>query len=542
MRVWDRRIYLVHQSLKEYLQALPNESQNALAVTYGIDQHKSDLLLAESCVSYLLLEDFNRDLFLGDQLSTEDFPTATVTDPIELESMDESWSGLDLQECVMFKDPAELEIRTCAIIGENHAFFDYAARYWATHFASTSFISSSELTRSVLQLLDAKACRGSNWLRYYWRHNEPDLPYPLDFDPIVTASYFGHSAILKDLLKEGLADNTDKGIRGMYWASRMGHCDVLSLLLQEKVNPNTRFADGQTALTTATRFNRTYVVQRFLEDEGFIPGLNVNLAAMGGRTPLSIAASNGFLDIVEQLLRHSKIQPEIADSNQWNPLFWSVNGKHLDILKMLVKDSMISINHVDRSGRNVLSWAAASGEIELVKYLVDLENLKVHDADRDGRNALSWAAGNGHLGVTMLLRRSKRIDVSRVDKDGRNAISWACFGGHHRVVDYLIKHNPDGTDKPDVDGWTPLAWALFSQAPETVKTLLRSDLVDANKKDKNGRSALSFAAGYGYLTIVQILLSVKCIEIDSEDNNGWTPLSYALRYPDIVKLLQESKR
>ncbi len=541
VRIWDRRIYFVHQSFKEYLLTLPNGLQSALAGTYGIDQHKADLLLANSCVSYLMLEDFNRDLFLRDQLGTEDSPTSTATNPIETELMDDLWSGFELGECVAFKDPAEVEIDICATIGNNFALFDYAARHWAAHFASASLVSSPDLRRSVLQLLDGKACRGSNWLRYHWRHNEQCLPDPLDFDPIVSASYFGHSIILKEILRDGLANNPDAGIRGMYWASRMGHCDVLNLLLQENVNPDSRFADGETALTTATRFNQIHVVQRLLEDEGFIPELNeyrVNHAAIGGRTPLSIAAWNGFLDIVGQLLQHDQIQPEIVDSNQWTPIFWSIKGK-LDVSKKLLSHGKVSVNHVDGSGRNILSWAAACGEVELVKILAGLKNLRAHDADHNGRTALSWAAGNGHLEVTMILRRSMRIDVSSVDKDGRNGISYACSGGHHTVVDYLIKHNPDGVDKPDVDGWTPLAWALFSQAPETVKILLHSGLVDANKKDRNGRSALSFAAGYGYLAIVQILLSVEGIEIDSEDDSGRTPLLHALRYPDIVKILRE---
>lgn len=546
VRIWDRRIYLVHQSLKEYLQTLPNKPKSALASTYSIDQPRANLLLAESCVSYLMLEDFDRDLFLRDQLGTEDSPTVRFTDSTETESINHSWSGYELGACGMFKDTVELETDTCVTIGENYALFDYASRHWAAHFASTSQVCSPELQRSVIQLLDGNTCRGSNWLRYYWRHNEPDLPYPLDLDPIVTASYFGHSNILKSLLSDdGLATKTEVGIRGMYWASRMGHDDVVNLLLQEKVNPNTKYTDGETTLTIATRFNRTYVVQRLLEDEGFIPEVNeyrVNSTGRGRRTPLSIAASNGSLDIVAQLLQHSKIRPEIADSSQWTPLFWSVFGKHLDVLKKLLSHSMDSVNHVDGSGRDVLSWAAALGEIEFVEYLMGLNHFKVRDADYNGRTALSWAAENGHLEVILLLRRSMRIDVSMVDKDGRNAISWACSGGHYMVAEYLINHDPEGVDKLDVDGWTPLAWATSTEAPELMKTLLRSNLVDVNKKDKNGRSVLSYAAGYGYSAVVKILLAVGGIEVDSEDNKGRTPLIYASRHPDIVKMLQETNR
>lgn len=64
------------------------------------------------------------------------------------------------------------------------------------------------------------------------------MPYPNDFDPIVTASYFGHTVTLKTLLSDSLANKTDVGSRASYWASRMGHYDVVNLLLQDEVDPN----------------------------------------------------------------------------------------------------------------------------------------------------------------------------------------------------------------------------------------------------------------------------------------------------------------
>lgn len=548
IRIWDGRVYLVHQSLKEYLhiKATPNKSKNPFLATYGTDKHEADLLLAESCISYLMLEDFNRDMFLHDKLGLADSSTSTVTESTETKSIESHWSGFELEDYLPFKGPAELDMDACVSIGERYALFDYAARYWSVHFASASMEGSNKLQKDVLQLLDAKGYRGSNWLRYYWCHNEPDLPYSPDFSPIVTASYFGYSALLKGLLDDcDVTNKTDEATRGLYWASRMGNCEALDLVLQEKVDPNTKFTDGETALTLATRFNRMQVVQRLLEDEGFVREQNdyrVNRAGRGGWTPLSIAASNGFSGIVYQLLQHSKIRPDASDSKEWTPLFWSVNGKQLDTLKMLISHDGVSLNHTDKSGRNILSWAAALGESEFVIYLLGLTNLRVQDADNDGRTALSWAAGSGHLDITILLRRSTCIDVSQVDKDSRNAISWACSGGHHKVVEYLIKHDPDGADRPDVNGWTPLAWALDNEAPKTMETLLRTGLVDPNKKDRIGRSVLSFAAGYGYRTAVQILLKVGGIDIESKDNDGRTPSSYAVRYPDIVNTLQDADR
>ena len=541
VRIWDSRVYLLHQSLKEFLQKLSTQTEDPLSAIFGVDPRKADLLLAKTCVSYLLLDDFEADILSQHQSSMKESSPSPVTRSTDANSIEDPSDLFDFREDILFKDPAIVESEICASIGNQCVLFDYSARHWAEHFLSASSISPPTLQESVLILSDASSSRGLNWFRYFWLHAEPNVSFPRDFVPFIAASYFGHSTSLKTLLQEGPLIKPDVGARGIYWASRMGHHDVLALLLRERFSPDMMVIDGKSALTAAVHFERLAVVKRLLEDDGFISeekGYRVNYAAMGGRTPLSIAAGNGFVEIVRQLLRHNRIRPDRPDYNQWTPLFWSISGKHLAVLQLLVADNCVSVNHVDILGRNVLSWAASSGELELVKYLMSLSRLRVHESDRNGRTAMSWAAGNGHLETTEYLCRSLRIDVSRKDKDGRSALSWACSERHHKVVAYLIQHDRQAVDQEDVNGWTPLAWALFREAPKTVQVLLGSGLVDVNKKDSSGRSALSFAAGYGYLNVVRILLNTKGIEIDSKDNDGKTPLSHATRHPEVIKALQ----
>ncbi|MCJ1403576.1 hypothetical protein MMC11_006799, partial [Xylographa trunciseda] len=528
VRIWDSKVYLIHQSLKEFLQNLSAETEDPLSAIYGIDPCKANLVLAKACVSYLLLDDFEQDIFSRDQSSVKDSPTSPLAVPTDEKSFERLWDPFDIGEDTLFKDSAVLESEACISIASQYAFFDYSTKHWAEHFSSASSASSRILKESVLLLSDVSSPRGLNWFRYFWLHTETDLSRPQNFDPFMTASYFGHLTSLEILLQKDNPIEPDIGTRGIFWASRMGHHGVVDLLLREDFNPDLKVVDGQSALIAAVQFNRLAVVMCLLKDDGLISkeeGYRVNHTGMGGRTPLSIAAGNGYIEIVEQVLQHNRVRPDIADFDEWTPLFWSVSGKHWDVIRLLLEDNRISVNHVDRSGRNVLSLAASSGELELVKHLLSLKDLRADEPDRNGRTALSWAAGNGHQETTKYLRRSQRIDVCSKDKDGRNALSWACSGGHHRVVEYLIKHDGQGVDQEDVDGWTPLAWALFREAPKTVQVLLDSGLVDVNRKDSIGRSALSFAAGYGYLDIVRILLKADGIDANSEDNDGRTPLS-----------------
>lgn len=532
VRIWDSQIYLVHQSLKDFLLSLSTESAHPLSATFGINPSEASSVLARACMRYLLLDDFEHSLY--SQSTHEESPVSDGDSPSGKGSVIEFWDSMNLGDDTLFNDPVELEADACARIAQQYALFDYAARYWPRHFSLVCAAYLPGLQSSALVLSDTMRFYGLNWFRYYWLQSEINLSRPENFCLMVTASYFGHMSSLKAVLLDGVPIETDIGRRSIYWASRMGNHAIVDFFLGQGVNPDIEVINGQTCLTAAVQFNHVNVVSRLLEDEGLISGhesYRVNYAPRGGRTPLSIAAGNGLVEIVRKILQHPRVEPDIEDASKWTPLFWSIGGKHLDVLQLLLRDKNISVNHVDKSGRNVLSWAASEGEHEMVKYLLSTSYLNVHERDRKGRTALSWAAGSGHLQITAYLRR--RIDVSTKDNDGRNALSWACSGCHASVVEYLIRNDPKGVDEADTFGWTPLAWALFENCPKVVQLLLNSGLVDVNKKDQGGRTALAWAASYGYTDVVQLLLKINGVDVDS------TAMSCAIQQPQVLSLLQE---
>jgi hypothetical protein len=270
IRIWDSQIYLVHQSLKEFLQTLSTQRENPLSEMYGVDPRRASLFLAEASVWYLLLDDFKQDLFSEDQSNVEESPTSPEALSTDVESVENFWDAFGLEGDALFKDPAMHEAEACLSIGKQYPFFDYSARHWAEHFSAACSISSPQFQESVIVLSDASSCQGLNWLRYYWHHAEPSLPYPRDFSPLVVASYFGHSTSLQSLLRDGLPIEPHVGERGLYWASRMGRLVAVDLLLQKQVDPGVKIFDGQNALIAAVKFNRPDVVERLLEDESFM--------------------------------------------------------------------------------------------------------------------------------------------------------------------------------------------------------------------------------------------------------------------------------
>lgn len=535
VRISNGRVYFVHQTAKDFLNSLHKQPDHPLSKTYGIDQINANFVLAKSCISYLLLNDFNMDNFAENQGGTQDSPNSPLRTS-EDDGLNDIWGELDLGDNLFLRDPDVAEFERCSLVAERYALFDYSAVHWTSHFELCSSICPKDLQWSGLELLQSNTNKFLNWFRYYWCQREIELAFPTSFDEYITACFFGHLTTIEFLAGIEAPIDVDTATCGLFWASYKGHSRVVSHLLRQHTLPNREMIDHQTSLIVAARFDYLDIVQLLL---GY-KGINVNSKGKNARTALSMAAGNGHLAVVECLLSHETIQPDVPDSSGWTPIFWAVGGKYLEVARSLSTHKGFNINHTDNQGRSVLSWAAEAGEADIVKFFLTQDSIDPQQRDRRGRTALSWAAEHGNIDVVSLLRRSKRIDVSSKDNEGRNAISWAAAGAHYDVVEYLLKHDSTGADMEDGNGWTPLAWALFKNSPNTVQVLLSSKMVDPNRQDKNGRTPLSWAAGYGYFDVVNKIINTEGVLVDTQDSGGRTALEWAKLYnfSEIVEMLQ----
>jgi ankyrin repeat domain-containing protein 50 len=308
VRIWDTQIYLVHQSLKDFLLSLSTESTYPLSTTLGINPSEASSVLARACITYLLLDNFEHDLY--SRPTHEESPISDVDSPTGQGSIEQFWDSINLGDDSLFNDPAELEADACARITQEYALFDYAARYWPRHFLLVCPRYLVALQNSALVLSDTTRSHGLNWFRYYWLRSEINLSRPENFSPMVTASYFGHITSLNAALLKSVPIETGMGRHSIYWASRIGRHAIVDLLLGQGVSPDIGIVDGQTCLTAAIQFKHLNVVGRLLEDKRLIAGhdcYRINYAARGGRIPLSVAAGNGFVEIVRKPLQYPRI-------------------------------------------------------------------------------------------------------------------------------------------------------------------------------------------------------------------------------------------
>jgi len=563
VRTSDNRIALIHHTLKEYL-VLCQDDERATGRHYLVkDTKSSHSMIAESCMRYLLLEDFERNLFSDSRPSTpQSFvcPDATCSTEIHDDS-----SGSDHPLEMLFKEPEETTGDAAASIALRHRLYDYAARFWTFHFSEIQHDFPIELQKLALMLYETDSQR--NWSKYVSILDHEHGEYPVDPDALTLACFYGHDAMAKVLLSD---HGEDVCSPALYWAVSNGHASCTRALLSAK--PSQRSWSGirgRSPLAIAAARGHTICVGEILSRKTF----SVNETDLSGRTALSIAAGGGHSETVETILSDEEADVNLPDRSGATPLFWAVCNNSLSVVRRLLHDKRTRSNQVDSTQRTAFSWACEYGFTDIARRLARMGREEMNQVDVQGRTPLMYAAMSGHLKVVEYLVSGGGVDLSQKDNDGRNAISWAAQQSDVRVLQHLLKKDPVCAQMRDVNGWSPFAWTmdpperltnaqiLLSHVPGAcyndsglemfalaiswksfgiAQLLISQKTFSINETSLEGRTAISYAAEVGHVELVRQLLATEGIDTNIADLRGLTPYSIATagRHDEICRLLQ----
>ncbi len=372
--IQHKRIYLIHQTAKEFLihenaieEPISPVSSGNESWKHSLKPTESNLVLAEICIRYLLFSELKNDSLVSDEIKVWDIEKQVEKDVTK------------------------------------HDLLDYSAKHWATHFRK----AKSE-QRTILELAlencDTRFKRFITWFQVYWTttgfHSRP----PPNFTDLMVGSYFGHEAVVKQLLERGVdPDSKDNkyGQTPLSWAAGNGHEEVVKLLLAKAdVDPDAKDNDGQ--------------------------------------TPLSWAAENGHQEVVKLLLAKADVDPDSKDNNGQTPLSWAAETGQEEVVKLLLAKADVNPDSKENNGQAPLSWAAGNEHQEVVKLLLAKADVDPDSKDNDGRTPLWWAAGNGHEEVVKLLLAKAGVDPDSKDNNGQTPLWWAARNGHEEVVKLLL--------------------------------------------------------------------------------------------------------
>ncbi|KAH7109488.1 hypothetical protein B0J13DRAFT_663639 [Dactylonectria estremocensis] len=240
-----------------------------------------------------------------------------------------------------------------------HVFLDYSATNWAAHFRASA-IEDDVVIESLGRICDASSSRCLTWFRIYWASTHPG--FPQDFMTLMIASYFGLEQIVK--LQLGINDVEN------------GYDGVVKLLIK-----------------------RPKIRRKHIAKLSFPKGAEVDAKDRYGRTPLSYAAWNGHMAIVQWLVK-SGARVDSKDEIGGTPISYALCSGQGAVASRLMKGAQV--DSVDKISRELLLSAAEKGHEAIVKRLLD-NGAATEVVDSTGRTPLSYAAEGGQVAVARLL-------------------------------------------------------------------------------------------------------------------------------------------
>jgi ankyrin repeat protein len=290
----------------------------------------------------------------------------------------------------------------------------------------------------------------------------------------------------------------------------------------------------------------------------------VNFRDYDRRTPLHIAASEGFVDICKFLITKGA---RINRNDRWggSPMDDAYRHGHTDVINLLRE-------HQGKFGSTSqianLITASSEGNVKEVKTLLELGSLNLDKGDYDHRTALHLAASEGHVEVVKLLVDaganvkvkdrwgSQPVDGAKKAKKNSKEVVKILLG---TTVDYVSHVNGEDhefsvTCSREVDvtdeGATEFAvdefgkgCSLLHQVALGNQLVLEKMVLECpaliNFRDYDRRTPLHIAASEGHVNICRYLVENGGM-VNRCDRWGGSPLDDAHReqHLDVAKFLQ----
>ncbi|XP_042532975.1 ankyrin repeat and SOCS box protein 10 isoform X2 [Dipodomys spectabilis] len=221
-------------------------------------------------------------------------------------------------------------------------------------------------------------------------------------------------------------------------------------------------------------------------------------------TPLHVAASRGYTDVLRLLLRR-RARPDSAPG-----------------------------------GRTALHEACAAGHPACVHVLL-VAGADPNAPDQEGKRPLHLCRGAGSLEcVELLLKFGARVN-GQTEDEKETALHVAARLGHVEMAALLLRRGAC-PDARNAEGWTPLLAACDArgQSPAEAEasaarcfqlcSLLLSAGADADAADQDKLRPLHLACRRGHSAVVELLLS-HGVSANAMDYGGHTALHCALQGP-----------
>lgn len=291
---------------------------------------------------------------------------------------------------------------------------------------------------------------------------------------------------LNFLVSKGIPVNDKdlKGVTPLMIACELGRTDNVNFLLKEQkkqvedIDPDD---EDYELMKKSSDFINTYgpahhfpihyavmsgnidTVKALVENAG--SDIDLEVKTTDGKSPLSIACSEGYYEIAEYLLKKGVSVHETKKQKK-NSLIWASQNGHIHIVSLLLRHG-IHPDVPDSSNNTAAHYAAAYGWLNVLKFLV--ENGAHPDLKNDWNSTPAMIAMlKNHFGCLDYLMELDNVDKSMVDNEGRSIISQLCMNFTKDTLEqiqYMDKFKHLDYNMKDANGWTCMHFLAGNAIP-----------------------------------------------------------------------------
>lgn len=324
---------------------------------------------------------------------------------------------------------------------------------------------------------------------------------------LLIAASEGITAMVNLLLEFGadIENTNSQGSTALILASARGHYDVVRQLVASGASSGHTDNSKRCALVHAARAGKLNIIKYLLSCDWLARANSDDIQlAEAVQQALVCAASEGFCEMVEELLEVSQVKIDGQDSiTGETALVAAAKNGHIDIITCLLARGA-RVDGTNKKGVSALIAAAKEGHVAAVERLMQFSAVDLGQRDDEGKTALIYASQENHMEIINLFLVQDGVDTELVDNEGMTALSWSCLRGHLSATTVLLDnssniHHTDGT------GRTPLDLAAY-QGSAALAQLLIDRGSTLEHVDLNGMRPLDRAIACRNIQIVPVFL------------------------------------
>ncbi|WP_231409371.1 ankyrin repeat domain-containing protein [Ralstonia solanacearum] len=233
------------------------------------------------------------------------------------------------------------------------------------------------------------------------------------------------------------ADPEKVALKRAFSMAETGKADPLAILLQS--HPHLAVAvnaNGTNLLASAAKRGHLEVVQLMLARPE--SPLLINQTNKHGETPLQRAVEAGRVTVVEALLRHAEIAPNVVDKHGQTPLHVAAGKRHADIARALVAHPSTDVNLQDRDRNTALHVAVRKRGADVAGVLLGHPHVDPNLSNAKHHTPLTMAIAKLHVDCVHALVGHASVEVNRPGRADSLPPIWQAVG-------QFVKHLESGS-------------------------------------------------------------------------------------------------